>query len=215
MSTLNNQKKYWDSVAAVKTFTHPRDLVLVNDHFKKNFTILDYGCGYGRLTNEFYSDGFLNIIGVDTSAELIKRGQHLFPHLDLLHINDSKELNTIGKSFDALILFAVLTCIPSNAGQKELIDVLLNRLNKNGLLYISDYYLQENKDKVKDYTFLNGDKNNYGVFSLPEGAVFRHHTKEWIKDLLSALTIVSEKTITVKTMNSHVAEAFQILAKKN
>jgi SAM-dependent methyltransferase len=214
MSTINNQTAYWNKVANTKTFTHPLDAAIIAAHFDREFTILDYGCGYGRLLNEFHSGGFLNITGVDTSLELIKRGEKLFPDLHLVHINDAGELNSFETAFDAVLLFAVLTCIPSNAGQKELMGILQKRLKKGGLLYISDYYLQENTGEVKEYSFFEEDANNYGVFSLPEGAVFRHHTKEWIKELLQGFEIISEKIIPVKTMNGHAAEAFQILAKK-
>ena len=77
-------------------------------------------------------------------------------------------------------------------------------------------HLRKDKDRIEvsEYTSLNNDQYNYGVFSLPEGAMFRHHAKEWIKELLKDLEIVSEKIIIVKTMNGHAAEAFQILARK-
>ena len=214
MSSINNQKEYWDSVAATKTFTHPLDAELVNNYFKKNFRILDYGSGYGRLTNEFYTEGFVNITGVDTSSALIKRGTGLFPGLNFLHIDEPPALKSFDNNYDAVVLFAVLTCIPSNAGQKDLINILSNRLKKGGFLYISDYYLQKDRLEVGEYGYFNNDLTNYGVFSLPEGAMFRHHTKQWIKELLKDLEIVSEKIIPVKTMNGHPAEAFQILVRK-
>ncbi|HMC84099.1 MAG TPA: class I SAM-dependent methyltransferase [Chitinophagaceae bacterium] len=214
MSSINNQQEYWDSVAATKTFTHPLDAELVNNYFKKNFRILDYGSGYGRLTNEFYTEGFVNITGVDTSSALIKRGTGLFPGLNFLHIDEPPALKSFDNNYDAVVLFAVLTCIPSNAGQKDLINILSNRLKKGGFLYISDYYLQKDRLEVGEYGYFNNDLTNYGVFSLPEGAMFRHHTKQWIKELLKDLEIVSEKIIPVKTMNGHPAEAFQILVRK-
>jgi SAM-dependent methyltransferase len=214
MSELNNQKDYWNKVAGSKTFTHPIDMDILTGFFQKDFTILDYGCGYGRLAEELYTNGFVHITGVDTSSALIKRGKALFPGLNLICINNIHELNDFENDFDAVILFAVLTCIPSNAGQKEIIGILQNRLKKGGLLYISDYYLQESTDEVKEYNSLNDDPDNYGVFSLPEGVVFRHHTKEWIKELVQDFEIVSERILPVKTMNGHIAEAFQILARK-
>ena len=214
MSALNNQKEYWDKVAGAKTFTHPLDPEILTGFFEKTFRILDYGCGYGRLAEELYTDGFISITGVDTSAALIKRGQALYPELNLIHISDADALNNFETDFDAVVLFAVLTCIPGNEGQKQLVDTLRKRLRKNGLLYISDYYLQESSGEVSRYGLLENDPDNYGVFSLPEGVVFRHHTKEWIKDLLQDFDILSEKMIPVKTMNGSVAEAFQILARK-
>lgn len=106
-----------------------------------------------------------------------------------------------------------MTCIPSKSGQKELINILKNKLAPNGLLYISDYYLQDNRSEVKEYKNLDEDTNNYGVFTLPEGAAFRHHTREWIMELQEEFKLVSEKIVDVKTMNGHTAKAFQIVAK--
>ncbi len=163
--TLNNQKEYWDKVADIKIFTHPLDFGVIAAHFKKNHKILDYGCGYGRLTNEFYLNGFTDIIGVDTSLELIKRGKTFFPILSLNHIDRTQDLSNLDIKFDAVLLFAVLTCIASNSGQKELINTLRNRLKDGGLIYISDYYLQATTDEVKKYTFLGDDLNNYGIFT--------------------------------------------------
>jgi len=111
-------------------------------------------------------------------------------------------------------LFAVLTCIPANEGQRQLVEILHQRLRPGGFLYISDYYLQDNTNEVKQYYSLQDDPDNYGVFSLPEGVVFRHHTKEWIKELLQDFEMVTEKMIPVTTMNGHTAEAFQLLARK-
>jgi len=212
---LDNQKEYWDKVANTKTFTHPADPDVIATYFNSSFNILDYGCGYGRMTAELYNQGFTQIKGVDTSAELIKRGKTISPFLDLVAINSVQELNNLPADFDVVLLFAVLTCIPSNAGQKELLQLLSDRLRAGGLVYISDYYLQTQTTEVKQYTYLNNDKDNYGVFTLAEGATFRHHTKEWIKELLNGFTILSEKIIAVKTMNGSSAEGFQIVARLN
>jgi hypothetical protein len=116
--------------------------------------------------------------------------------------------------FDAVILFAVLTCVPSNDDQVELIAQLKNRLRHGGLIYVSDYYLQGGTSEVKNYQSLNSDDANYGVFTLPEGVTLRHHTKPWIKELLHGFEILQEKEISVQTMNGSPAMAFQILAQK-
>lgn len=211
---INNQNQYWDSVANTKTFTHPLDFHLIDQLFTKDFSILDYGCGYGRICKELESAGFHSITGVDSSRELIKRGKSIHPTLKLQHISSPSELENSTERYDAIILFAVLTCIPSNTGQKELIRTLSHLLKPKGLIYISDYYLQNSKEEVKEYQYLNGDQNNYGTFSLPEGATFRHHTQEWIMELIKDFKIVSHKMVDVKTMNGHSAEAFQMVVSK-
>jgi len=211
---INNQNQYWDSVANTKTFTHPLDFQVIDHLFAKDFSILDYGCGYGRICQELKSSGFHAITGVDSSLQLIKRGLSLHPELKLKHISSPSELESSTEKYDAILLFAVLTCIPSNEGQKELVRILAQLLKPNGLIYISDYYLQDSKEEVKEYQYLNGDTNNYGVFSLPEGATFRHHTQEWIMELLKDFKILSHKMVYVKTMNGHSAEAFQLVVSK-
>jgi SAM-dependent methyltransferase len=210
---LDNQKEYWDEVAEIKTFTHPIDIELLNPFLNKQSTIVDFGCGYGRIVKELRDLGFENVCGFDTSKELIARGISE-NDLTLYHIENPTELTLEDNSVDCIVLFAVLTCIPSNEGQNNLIKLLLSKLKKGGILYISDYYLQEKSVEVERYEYLNGDKNNYGVFKLPEGATFRHHTKEWIKTLTKDFEILIENPLIVKTMNGNIANGFQIIGKK-
>ena len=214
MNNINNQKDYWDKVASQKTFTHPLNISLLKNYVHKNDFILDYGCGYGRITSELYEHGFTNIIGLDTSKELIDRGIKLHPHLKLLQIENAQSIPVENGTVNAIILFAVLTCIPSNEGQKQLIASLCEKLREDGIIYISDYYLQQSSQEVSAYENYNNDPSNYGVFTLAEGATFRHHTKEWIKELLRNFDILDEKQLEVKTMNGHVANAFQIITRK-
>lgn len=210
---IDNQKEYWDEVAEIKTFTHPIDLELINNFLNNQSRIVDFGCGYGRIVKQLTDLGFENVCGFDTSKELIARGIS-DNNLSLYHIDNPTDIKLEDNSIDLIILFAVLTCIPSNKGQNSLISLLLSKLKKGGILYISDYYLQENSVEVERYEYLNGDKNNFGVFKLPEGAIFRHHTKEWIKTLTKDFEIISETPIIVKTMNGNIANGFQLIAKK-
>jgi SAM-dependent methyltransferase len=210
---LDNQKEYWNRVAEIKTFTHPIDLELLNRFLNKQSIIVDFGCGYGRIVKQLTDLGFENVLGYDTSKELIARGIQE-NNLSLFHIENPIELPLEDNSVDCILLFAVLTCIASNEGQEKLINLLFSKLKKGGIIYISDYYLQENSVEVEQYEFLNGDANNFGVFKLPEGATFRHHTKEWIKTLTKSFEILIENPIVVKTMNGNTAEGFQLIGKK-
>lgn len=210
---IDNQKTYWDEVAEIKTFTHPVDLALLEKEINKQSIILDFGCGYGRVVKELQDNGYSNVLGFDTSKELIKRGTNL--GLTQLHyIDNPSDLPVGNSSVDCIFLFAVLTCIPTNAAQIELINLLRSKLKVGGIIYISDYYLQENPTETDRYGYLNNDKNNYGVFTLKEGVTFRHHSKEWISTLLENFKILTEKPIQVMTMNGHTARGFQIIGQK-
>jgi SAM-dependent methyltransferase len=206
---IDNQFAYWDSVAKQKTFTHPIDLGLLNLFVNKGSSIVDFGCGYGRSVKELIEAGYKNIIGFDTSTKLIERGRSV--SLPLEHIENPEDLPLADDSVDCFLLLAVLTCIPTNNGQQKLIDLLHQKLRPGGVIYISDYYLQSNTDR---YTYYNEDRNNYGVFTLPEGTILRHHTKDWIRILVRKLVIKSEKIIQTKTMNGNPAEIFQIICRR-
>jgi len=210
---IDNQNKYWNEVAEIKTFTHPLDKTILETYLTKQSKILDFGCGYGRIATELSDLGFLNIVGYDTSTELINRGKRR-TNLPLFHIDNTLDLPIQNDSLDCIVLFAVLTCIPSNAGQTELLRMLYSKLKKGGIIYISDYYLQDNSPEVNRYQYLHDDINNFGVFSLPEGAIFRHHTKEWISELTKKFNILIEKPIELMTMNGHRAIGFQLVGQK-
>lgn len=200
-------------MANSKTFTHPIDPVWLQRYFDNNEILVDFGCGYGRVVLELQQAGFLQVKGFDTSIELINRGtaHHSLP---IFYIESPDALPIEDQSVDGIFLFAVLTCIPGNAAQEALIKMLYNKLKPGGKLYISDYRLQENQDEVGRYGYLNDDPNNYGVFSLPEGATFRHHTREWFGTLFQPFTILEEQLVTVFTMNGHPATACQFLVQK-
>ena len=210
--SIDNQAAYWDKVAQQKTFTHPFNVVLLLQYAHKNATIVDYGCGYGRVVAELLEAGFPNVSGYDTSKELVKRGADI--DLPLYHITEPTLLPLAGNSVDCIILFAVLTCIPSNAWQTNLIKLLHSKLKPGGIIYISDYYLQDNEISKSRYTCFNNDNENFGVFTLPEGATLRHHTKEWIATLVKDFKLVEENLVEVKTMNGNSAKAFQMIIKK-
>mgnify|MGYP000502854970 CR=1 FL=1 len=210
---IDNQIAYWDSVAQTKTFTHPLNIALLSKYISPADKIVDFGCGYGRLVQELTDLHFKNVSGFDTSKDLIKRGQQN-GILTISQINNADALPLDNNSVDCFLLFAVLTCIPSNQAQKKLIHILQSKLKPKGIIYISDYYLQDNLSEVKRYEYLNGDKNNFGTFSLPEGATFRHHTKKWIAELTQDFETNEHDYIDVKTMNGNDAKAFQLILQK-
>lgn len=211
--SIDNQNVYWNEVAEQKTFTHPIDITILDKYLDRQSRIIDFGCGYGRIVKELSDLGFENVVGYDTSKGLIDRGRRE-NNLTLYHVGDPLDLPVENNSVDCILLFAVLTCIPSNKGQTELMKMLYSKLNSGGIIYVSDYYLQEKSPEVDRYYHLNNDPENFGVFNLPEGATFRHHTKEWIAELTKDFNVLVEKPIIVMTMNGHPANAFQLVGQK-
>ena len=210
---INNQNQYWDSVAWEKTFTHPLNIDMFRNHVTTESRILDYGCGYGRTVDELLNHGYPNVVGIDSSPLMIERGHRMYPYLDL-QVLPASGLSYPDESFDAVLLFAVLTCVPTNEGQRRLINSLTRVLRPGGLLYISDYYLQEDERNRVRYERFAAEFDVYGVFRLPEGTILRHHSVEWIEALMSEFRLIHLSEMTVSTMNESLARGFQYMGKK-
>jgi SAM-dependent methyltransferase len=205
--------KYWDRVAPEKRFSHPLRLDWLTDHLGAQASILDYGCGYGRTLAELSCHGFVNLFGTDFSERMLLRARLEAPHAALIR-NDGKSFPFANASFDVVLLFAVLTCIPADRDQRLIVAEVERVLRPNGLLYISDLLLNDDERNRKRYEQYAETAGRYGVFELPEGVVVRHHRREWIEELTRAFQPLEHELFTVTTMNGNASAAFQYLGTK-
>ena len=213
MTELDRQVSYWDGVAAEKAFTHPLDVARFRGVACGAPRILDYGCGYGRTCAELASLGYQRVTGVDISERMIARGHAQFPELDL-RVQAGVALSFPPATFDVCILFAVLTCIPTDEGQRSVITELGRVLRPGGTLYVSDYPIQEDGRNQARYREFEQEYGTFGVFRLPDGAVVRHHEMNRVHDLLARFDLAAERVLDVPTMNGNPAKVFQIFARK-
>lgn len=213
MNGLARQVEYWDRVAGDKAFSHPVDDDLMGQHLSAGSRILDYGCGYGRICDHLRQKGFLHVTGVDISSQMIVRGRQAYPGLDL-RVMDALPLPFARGSFDAVLLFTVLTSIVTDEGQREIIKEILRLLRPHGILYVSDYPLQTDERNRERYRRFAGKYGCFGIFELPEGAVMRHLDQAWIAEIFSGFEQLAYREFPVMTMNNNPARAFQYLGKR-
>ncbi|MEV0606569.1 class I SAM-dependent methyltransferase [Polymorphospora rubra] len=214
MTNLASQRRYWDTVGATKTFTHPIDPGWLAG-IERSARVLDYGCGYGRVMAELSDQGFTAVSGVDVSPVLIQRGRQLRPDLNFTVIESPPELGYGPASFDVVLLFAVLTCIPDDETQRALITELSRLLAPRGVIYVSDLVLQPDERNRRRYAaYAEQFGTPYGVFATDDGAVCRHHDVKHLRALFDGFHLVNERRIEVTTMNGHRSEAVQLLAVK-
>ena len=204
------QKKYWDSVSQTKHFTTPFQADAFCEYVKKEATVLDVGCGYGRTLEELHQQGFQNLIGIDFAAGMIERGKLQFPYLDL-RVKKTSEIDLPDHSVDAVILFAVLTCIIDNREQYSLIAEIRRVLKPGGILYINDFLLNTDERNLARYETYKDKYQTYGVFELPEGAVCRHHSEAWMKELLRPFDEYRFVHLTFTTMNGNTSNGFYFI----
>ena len=134
VSDFMNQNEYWNSVAEEKKFTTILNVSMFSKYVSKNSKIIDVGCGYGRILNELYENGFNDLTGVDTAENMIKRGKREYPYLNLIANPDGK-IPFPDNSFDAVVLFGILTCIPDDELQQDFLKEVCRPLQD--LKYLS------------------------------------------------------------------------------
>ena len=214
-SRLDFQVDYWNRIGPTKPFAHPVNVDQLSRVLSPQSRILDYGCGYGRALGLLHSRGFSNLIGVDPASAMISAARQNFPAIDFDALDDYRRVRLTDGSIDAVLLFAVLTAVPTNNGQRAIISEITRLLRPNGILYISDMFLQTDSRNVERY--IEGEKKHgiYGVFDLCEGVTVRHHDRNWIETLTEDFEVLSLEEITVHTMNGNPAAAFQWFGRKS
>lgn len=206
------QKEYWNNVSAKKEFTTPFQMEKFSEYVKAEGTIVDVGCGYGRTLDELYQNGYHNLIGIDFSKGMIDRGREQFPYLDL-RVKETGQIDLPDESADAVILFAVLTCIRTNEEQTQLLGEIRRILKPHGILYVNDFLLNTDERNVSRYEKYMDIYGVYGVFELPEGAICRHHDEKWIRELLRGFSELEYSHLTFTTMNGHQSNGFYFIGK--
>ncbi len=211
---FDNQIEYWNNVSKEKKFTTSLDMKLISDYIETDSFIVDYGCGYGRTLNELYLHGFKNLIGFDFASEMIKRGEKEYPYLNLKTSKDNR-IDCDSNSVDLVILFALLTCIIDNGIQTGLISEIKRVLKPGGLIYINDFLINSDKRNLDRYNKFAKKYGTYGVFELTEGAILRHHEKNWISYLTKDYIKKIFKKTKLITMNGNISNGFIFIGQKN
>lgn len=213
MIELDRQLDYWDNEGPKKSFGHPINLQRLNGLLSLDSLIVDFGCGYGRCLGELFDSGYRNLFGFDFSPAMIAAARERFPKIQF-EVLDGPTCLLRQESVDAALLFSVLTCVPTDDGQRAILEELRRVMKPGGILYISDLWLQSDARNVERYKRDQPKYGTYGVFDLPEGVTVRHHSRDWIESLTTAFVTVAVDDIDVLTMNGNPAKAFQWFASK-
>lgn len=204
MQIPRNQTEYWNQVASVKTFNHPIDWYKLQKVIPKNPKILDYGCGHGRLCWEFWRKGFKDVMGVDFSTKMIEVAKNTYPNLDF-RIVENSVYPFDNKTFDIVLLFTVLTCVPADEDQLTIVNESYRVLKPGGILYVSDLPLQDDNRNMDRYKKFVSKYGIFGIFELADGGVMRILGQdEFVERILAE---AEEKVAGQISVNARIIEA--------
>jgi SAM-dependent methyltransferase len=209
MLDLDCQVEYWNRIGPGKAFAHPVNFERLKQYLSSNSHIVDVGCGYGRALRLLFEQGYRNLVGFDPAPAMVEMARTNFPAIAFEVLDSPPQLPLADDSVDGLLLFSVLTCVPTNAGQRDIVEEVGRVLKPGGLFYISDLWLQSDERNRERYARDERKYGTYGVFDLPEGVTVRHIDPGWLKELTQAFKMVALDNIDVHTMNGNLAKAFQ------
>jgi 2-polyprenyl-3-methyl-5-hydroxy-6-metoxy-1,4-benzoquinol methylase len=212
----NDLIKNWNHIAGKKEFTSDLDTDTLFKFVDKSATILDYGCGYGRLLPKVTKKNDVKYVGFDPAEKMIEEARTRFPD-DCFHNSfESLRQDTPEDGFDAILLISVLTAVPSNLQQKELLDNICALLKPQGLLIVNDFIVNRDQRNLDRYASAREKYNYpYGVFELEDGLLLRHHTEIYLHTLMEdCFDVLSFENGVFKTMNGNFSNAAKIVARK-
>jgi SAM-dependent methyltransferase len=198
--------EYWNGEGAQKVFSHPISSEWLAD-LDRESSVLDFGCGYGRLIPELRKQGFRNIVGFDSSIPLVERAFRENP--GAYYTSDNHAL--VDKSFNLVLCFALFTSCPLDLEQSELTSLINNHTEDDARLYISDYETCDNPHYGDRYE--QRVMNIYGCFRS-DTALFRHHECGHFDNLLPDWRKLRERTLSGKTLHGNEITIHQYLYKK-
>ncbi|KER04075.1 class I SAM-dependent methyltransferase [Photorhabdus temperata] len=154
-----------------------------------NISVLDYGCGGGKVSRRLIARGIKTVTGVDISQTMvdkassnINRGNSSYHQIttDVLNFNDN--------TFDAAICCYVFITNSEKSDLLKIAKEIHRTLKPGGILYVLD----TNPDSVgiKFSSFMSGDLNKkYSdgetkpvYLELPNGRIFKILDTHWHKD---------------------------------
>ena len=207
------QVEYWDGAAQGKSFHHPLNFPLLRRLVDRDEKVVEIGCGWGRVLSELAKDGYRNLTGLEPSPKMVGRSHEEFPNLDIRHWPREETPLESGMAW-AVLLFAVLTCIPDDGEQRRLIAEARRLLRPGGVLYVSDYFIQNDNRNLQRYREWEKVYGKYGVFRIDGGAVVRHQKRECFFAFVDSFEQISLEEFDLLTMNGNPARAFQYLGRK-
>jgi SAM-dependent methyltransferase len=207
-------REYWNTIGVKKNFEDPLYLEKIAHYLHKSSRIVEYGCGYGRLLHFLKAKGYENLVGYDYAPAMIERGRTAYPGLELHAIQESGKVSMPDSSADLVVMSTILCCIIEKEEQKRIISEMRRILKKGGILYLSDFSICAHpryKDKYADAERIFGE---WGIYTTAEGLTVRHHSTEWIADLLREFDILWMEQFDFKTMNQNPARTIHCVSMK-
>ncbi len=179
---MNNVKNSWSQKAIIKFISENRknykdlyigEKILLDQYFKKNFSVLDIGCAQGGFINILKKiNNKFTYVGIDYNKKMLDIAKQKYPSSKFVHTKKNDYSNYIKKKFDLVIVFGILHL---NKEWKKIIKEAY-KLSKRYLIFD----LRESDKKIKKKIYLNlGNKKKIPYYIVKNREVENFLKKEF------------------------------------
>lgn len=186
----------WDNVASDVDFNLEIDVTRFLGMISRKAKVLDFGCGYGRISNELTECGYTDVTGVDPSFAMIERGSQAFPGLPLLQ-SDGFDLPFDENVFDVVVICAVLTCLPSLEERGRASAEITRVLKPGGIVHLSEFCAEESQ------SFMSG-------LGLP----MRYSSPKELRGVFAGFSYVHDEVVSASTMRGESTSSYRAFIRK-
>lgn len=179
---MNKYKTSWDKFPDLVSTT-PFSIDNFNKYCPNNSSIIEIGCGYGRICKILEENGYEKIVGVDSSNILLQRANQELSHTNLVEANALK-LPFNDSTFDGAISCGLINCFIEKRQVNELIAEANRIIKDGGYWFINEY--TRNSSAYFDEKYEEGYKNykKIRVFKSNNNIMFRHYSIAEIIEML-------------------------------
>ncbi len=147
---LNSVKDSYQTIAEDFSTTRQvewKEFKFFKNYLKENLSILDLGCGNGRLLKflqDHYQEGKFQYLGIDNSSKLIKLAKLIHPKFEFIE-GDLINIPQKDNKFDIVFCIAAFHHLPSKKLRIQALNEVHRVLKKNGIIIITVWNLWQSK----------------------------------------------------------------------
>lgn len=173
MSYIDQNKQAYNAIAELFSGTRDYlwdDFVFLEQYITDGQTMLDIGCGNGRLY-QLLEKNQVRYIGVDQSEGLIELARQRYRELEF-HIADMTELPIEDNSIDSIVSIAAFHHLPDEQMRTKALLEMRRVLKDDGIIFLTNwnFYGDWCQDKLKSEKWWYGEDKKHIVVPWRNGA---------------------------------------------
>ncbi|MFK7780233.1 MAG: class I SAM-dependent methyltransferase [Candidatus Gracilibacteria bacterium] len=154
---------------------------------KKDLSILDIGCGNGRLLGELKktSQDIKSYLGIDLSSELLNEAKNIYPDDNFQELN-MLDINTLHNKYNVIFFIASFHHLDKIEDRIKVLKQANNLLLDGGMIFMTNWSLNSelNKKRYND-AIISGSENDFGSldYNIKLGGNDRYYHSFDLKEL--------------------------------